>query len=60
MPGEISEKTLGLKLIELLVRQLDGQIKVERDKGTSYTIVLQLPGAAEKKAQEDAFTRAHG
>ena len=60
MPEELSEKTLGLKLIELLVRQLDGQIKVDRDKGTRYTIVLQLPGAAEKKAQEKAFTRAHG
>lgn len=37
----VNAGTVGLDLINLLVEQLDGSIKLERSRGTRYTIMLQ-------------------
>lgn len=34
--------TLGLQLVDMLIRQLDGELKVERDGGTAFMISFQL------------------
>lgn len=49
-PAELDPRassTLGLQLVETLVRQLDGTMELERSVGTRFSIVLRREGALE-------------
>lgn len=41
--------SLGLKLVTMLVRQLKGECKLDRDRGTKFTITFQLDRGRESK-----------
>ncbi|MBA4418668.1 MAG: hypothetical protein C0392_12285 [Syntrophus sp. (in: bacteria)] len=43
LPEEIKEGTFGMELINLLNRQIDGTMDIQRDKGTRFTITFPCP-----------------
>lgn len=48
--GDAEKRTLGLRLVDTLVAQLDGTVDIQTDHGTRFGIVLKAPGKAKKGA----------
>ena len=49
-PDEAARQSLGLRLIDTLVRQLDGSLSIETNPGTRFTLVLKTPQPIQKDA----------
>jgi two-component sensor histidine kinase len=43
------KQTLGLRLVDTLTAQLDGNLEIQSQNGTRFTIVLQAPGQSKKE-----------
>jgi len=47
--GDTEKRTLGLRLIDTLVAQLDGTVDIQTDHGTRFGIMLNAPGQTKKE-----------
>lgn len=47
--GDAEKRTLGLRLIDTLVAQLDGTVDIQTDHGTRFGIMLNVPGQTKKE-----------
>jgi len=47
--GDAEKRTLGLRLIDTLVAQLDGTVDIQTDHGTRFGILLNAPGQTKKE-----------
>ena len=47
--GDSEKRTLGLRLIDTLVAQLDGTVDIQTEHGTRFGIMLNAPGQTKKE-----------
>jgi len=47
--GDAEKRTLGLRLVDTLVTQLDGTVDIQTDHGTRFGIMLNEPGQTKKE-----------
>lgn len=47
--GDVEKRTLGLRLVDTLVAQLDGTVDIQTEHGTRFGILLNAPGQAKKE-----------
>lgn len=52
MPADAKRQSLGLRLIDTLVTQLDGTLTVDRTNGTQFSIVLNLQQQNDSKGRQ--------